>query len=35
MREKRSIYRFLMGIPEGKRPLERPRLRWEGLTEIG
>jgi hypothetical protein len=23
------VYRVLMGIPEGKRPLRRPRRRWE------
>jgi hypothetical protein len=26
--EKRNAYRLLMGKPEGKRPLERPRRRW-------
>ena len=25
----RSVYRVLVGKPEGKRPLRRPRLRWE------
>jgi hypothetical protein len=25
--EKRNIYRILMGKPEGKRPLKRPRRR--------
>jgi hypothetical protein len=29
MGEKRSAYRILVGKPEGKRPLERPRRRWE------
>jgi hypothetical protein len=34
------VYRFLMGKPEGKRPLGRPRHRWEDgiridLREIG
>jgi hypothetical protein len=24
-----NIYRILMGKPEGKRPPERPRRRWE------
>jgi hypothetical protein len=28
MGEKRSAYRLLMGNPEGKRPLGRPKLRW-------
>jgi hypothetical protein len=26
----KSVYRVLVGRPEGKRPLGRPRLRWEG-----
>jgi len=26
---KRRLYRVLVGKPEGKRPLERPRRRWE------
>jgi len=29
MGEKRGVYRVLMGKPEGKRPLGRPRHRWE------
>jgi hypothetical protein len=40
MREKRNVYRLLVGKPEGKRPLGRPRRRWiynikMGLLEIG
>jgi hypothetical protein len=40
MGEKRNVYRDLVGKPEGKRPLERPRRRWEDgikmhLGEIG
>jgi hypothetical protein len=40
MGEGRNLYRVLVGKPEGKRPLERPRRRWEyGITvdlrEIG
>jgi hypothetical protein len=36
----REEYRVLMGKPEGKRPLGRPRRRWEDgirmdLREIG
>jgi hypothetical protein len=36
----RNVYGVLMGKPEGKRPLERPRRRWENgikmdLGEIG
>jgi hypothetical protein len=27
--EKRSVYRGLVGKPEGKRPFGRPRHRWE------
>jgi len=23
-----GVYKFLLGIPEGKRPLGRPRRRW-------
>jgi len=30
MWEGRGVYRVLVGKPEGKRPLGRPRLRWEG-----
>jgi hypothetical protein len=26
--EKRNVYRLLVGKPEGKRPLGRPRRRW-------
>jgi hypothetical protein len=29
MGEERGVYRVLVGIPEGKRPLGRPRRRWE------
>jgi hypothetical protein len=29
MGEKRNAYRMLVGKPEGKRPLGRPRRRWE------
>jgi hypothetical protein len=40
MGEKRRVYRVLVGKPEGKRPLGRPRRRWENgirmdLREIG
>ena len=28
MDEERSLYRVLVGKPEGRRPLGRPRLRW-------
>jgi hypothetical protein len=37
--EGRGVYRILMGKPEGKRPLGRPRRRWEDikmdLQEVG
>jgi hypothetical protein len=29
MGEGRGVYRALVGRPEGKRPLGRPRRRWE------
>jgi hypothetical protein len=29
MGERRGVYRVLVGIPEGKRPLGRPTRRWE------
>jgi len=29
MGERRGVYRVLVGEPEGKRPLGRPRRRWE------
>jgi hypothetical protein len=30
MGEVRSVYRVFVEKPEGKRPLGRPRRRWEG-----
>jgi hypothetical protein len=27
--EERKVYKVLVGNPEGKRPLGRPRRRWE------
>jgi hypothetical protein len=40
MGEDRGVYRLLVGKPEGKRPLGRPRRRWEDnikmdLHEVG
>ena len=40
MGERRSVHRVLVGKPEGKRPLGRPRRRWEDnikmdLQEVG
>jgi hypothetical protein len=29
MGERRGVYRDLVGKPEGKRPLGRPKHRWE------
>jgi hypothetical protein len=29
MGERKGVYRVLMGKLEGKRPLGKPRLRWE------
>jgi hypothetical protein len=29
MGEERNVYKVLVGTPEGKRPLGRPRRRWE------
>jgi hypothetical protein len=29
MGEERKVYKVLVGKPKGKRPLERPRHRWE------
>ena len=34
MGERRGVYRILLGKPEGKRPLERPRRRWEDNINI-
>jgi len=34
MGERRGVYRVLVGEPEGKRPLGRPRSRWEDTIEI-
>jgi hypothetical protein len=38
--ERRAVYKILVGKPVGKRPLGRPRCRWEGniqmvLQEVG
>ena len=40
MGEERGVHRVLVGKPEGKRPLGRPRRRWEDnikmdLQEVG
>jgi hypothetical protein len=33
MVEERKVYKCLVGKPEGKRPLGRPRRRWEDGSE--
>ena len=40
MEERRGVHKVLVGKPEGKRPLGRPRCRWEDnvkmdLEEVG
>ena len=40
MEEGRGVYRVLVGKPEGKRPMGRPRRRWDDnikmdLREVG
>ena len=40
MGDGRGVHRVLVGKPEGKRPLEKPRRRWEDnikmdLQEVG
>jgi hypothetical protein len=36
MGEKRNAYKLLVGKPEGKRPLGRPRRRWVDIrTDLG
>jgi hypothetical protein len=32
--DKRNSFRILMGKPEGKRPLRRPRCRWVDSTKL-
>jgi len=34
MREMRNVYNILIGKPEGKRPLGRPRHRWKDNMRI-
>jgi hypothetical protein len=34
LREMRNVYKILMGKPEWKRPLRRPRRRWEDDIKI-
>jgi hypothetical protein len=30
----RGVYRVLVGRPEGKRPLGRPRRKWEDIIKL-
>jgi len=34
MEERRDVYRALVGNPERKRPLGRPRRKWEDNTKM-
>ena len=34
MGESRDVYRLLVGNPEGKRPVERPRRKWENNIKM-
>jgi hypothetical protein len=34
MGENRGVYRVLVAKPEGKRPLGRPRRRWEDNIQV-
>jgi hypothetical protein len=35
MGERRDVYRVVVGKPEGKGPLGRPRLRWKDNIKMG
>jgi len=34
MGDRRGVYRVLVGKPEGKKPLGRPRRRWEDTIKM-
>jgi len=34
MGERRGVYRILVGKPEGKRPLGRPKHKWEDIIKM-
>jgi hypothetical protein len=35
MGEERKVYNVIVGKPEGRRPLQRPRCRWEERIKMG
>jgi hypothetical protein len=35
MGDRRGVFRVLVGKPVGKRPLERPRRKWEDNIKMG
>jgi hypothetical protein len=35
MGDRRGVFRVLVGEPQGKRPLGRPRPRWEDNIKVG
>ena len=35
MGERKGVYRVLVGKPGGKRPLGRPKCRWEDNIKMG
>ena len=34
MGKRKGVYRALVGKPEGKRPLGRPRRKWEDIIKM-
>jgi hypothetical protein len=34
MSDRRDVYKVLVGKPEGRRPLEKPRHRWEDTIKM-
>jgi hypothetical protein len=34
MEEMRTVYKVFVGKPEGKRPLTKPRYRWECINRM-
>jgi hypothetical protein len=35
MGDRRNTYRVWVGRPDGKRPLDRPRVRWDDGIKMG